>query len=166
MSDEHMWLIPFTDGQDHLLTIDLGHTTPLVGFRVWNYNKSTDDSFRGVCISLTNEFDEICYVHSNFWKASGATFAQRHAAGTGIQMIRVSLYQVFFLYHEVRDCYFVSLLMLIFIVHRPNKFTLSSMIGIFHHLRDFSWEKVNRLSNMEHISTIFIDVLSSNIFIF
>lgn len=47
MSDEHMWLIPFTDGQDHLLTIDLGHTTPLVGFRVWNYNKSTDDSFRG-----------------------------------------------------------------------------------------------------------------------
>ena len=72
----------------------------------------------------------------------------------------------FFLYHEVRDCYFVSLLMLIFIVHRPNKFTLSSMIGIFHHLRDFSWEKVNRLSNMEHISTIFIDVLSSNIFIF
>ena len=61
MSDEHMWLIPFTDGQDHLLTIDLGHTTPLVGFRVWNYNKSTDDSFRGVCISkTTNEFDEIC----------------------------------------------------------------------------------------------------------
>ena len=54
MSDEHMWLIPFTDGQGHLLTIDLGHTTPLVGFRVWNYNKSTDDSFRGVCISLTN----------------------------------------------------------------------------------------------------------------
>lgn len=48
MSDEHMWLIPFTEGQDHLLTIDLGHTTPLVGIRVWNYNKSTDDSFRGV----------------------------------------------------------------------------------------------------------------------
>ena len=48
MSDEHMWLIPFTEGQDHLLTVDLGHTTPLVGIRVWNYNKSTDDSFRGV----------------------------------------------------------------------------------------------------------------------
>lgn len=43
-----MWLIPFTEGQDHLLTIDLGRTTPLVGIRVWNYNKSTDDSFRGV----------------------------------------------------------------------------------------------------------------------
>ena len=57
MSDEHMWLIPFTDGQGHLLTIDLGHTTPLVGFRVWNYNKSTDDCFRGVCITLTNKFD-------------------------------------------------------------------------------------------------------------
>ena len=48
MSDEHMWLIPFTEGQDHLLTIDLRHTTPLAGIRVWNYNKSTDDSFRGV----------------------------------------------------------------------------------------------------------------------
>lgn len=48
MSDEHMWLIPFTQGQDHLLTIDLGRVNPLVGIRVWNYNKSTDDSFRGV----------------------------------------------------------------------------------------------------------------------
>lgn len=43
-----MWLIPFTDGQDHLLTVDLEHCTPLIGLRVWNYNKSTDDSFRGV----------------------------------------------------------------------------------------------------------------------
>ena len=48
MSDEHMWLIPFTDGQDHLLTVDLGKCSPLIGLRVWNYNKSTDDSFRGV----------------------------------------------------------------------------------------------------------------------
>lgn len=48
MSDEHMWLIPFTEGQDHLLTIDLGRVNSLVGVRVWNYNKSTDDSFRGV----------------------------------------------------------------------------------------------------------------------
>lgn len=43
-----MWLIPFTDGQDHLLTVDLGQPTPLIGLRVWNYNKSTDDTFRGV----------------------------------------------------------------------------------------------------------------------
>ena len=47
-TDEHMWLIPFTEGQDHLLTIDFGQCTPLIGLRVWNYNKSTDDSFRGV----------------------------------------------------------------------------------------------------------------------
>ena len=43
-----MWLIPFTDGQDHLLTVDLGQPTPLIGLRVWNYNKSIDDTFRGV----------------------------------------------------------------------------------------------------------------------
>ena len=60
MSDERIWLIPFTDGQVRLLTVDVGHTTPLVRFRVWNYNKSTDDSFRGVCISLTKKLDEIC----------------------------------------------------------------------------------------------------------
>ena len=48
-SDEHMWLVPFTDGQDHLLTIDMGQNTHLVGLKFWNYNKSTDDSFRGVC---------------------------------------------------------------------------------------------------------------------
>ena len=48
MSDEHMWLVPFTDGQDHLLTVDLGQPTPLIGLRVWNYNKSIDDTFRGV----------------------------------------------------------------------------------------------------------------------
>ena len=48
MSDEHMWLIPFTDGQDHLLTVDLEQPTPLIGLRVWNYNKSIDDTFRGV----------------------------------------------------------------------------------------------------------------------
>ena len=48
MSDEHMWLVPFTEGQDHVLTIDLGHRTQLLGLRVWNYNKSQEDTFRGV----------------------------------------------------------------------------------------------------------------------
>ena len=48
MSDEHMWMIPFTEGDDHLLTIDLGKKTQLLGLRVWNYNKSSEDTFRGV----------------------------------------------------------------------------------------------------------------------
>lgn len=43
-----MWLIPYTDGQDHILTINMGHVTQLLGMRVWNYNKSADDTFRGV----------------------------------------------------------------------------------------------------------------------
>ncbi|EDO47948.1 predicted protein, partial [Nematostella vectensis] len=49
-SDEHMWLIPFTDGEDHTLTIDLGLKTELLGMRVWNYNKSLDGTFRGAKI--------------------------------------------------------------------------------------------------------------------
>ena len=48
MSDEHMWLIPFTEGQNHTMTIDLGERRRLLGLRVWNYNKSQEDTFRGV----------------------------------------------------------------------------------------------------------------------
>ena len=48
MSDEHMWLAPFTDGGDHLVTVDLGRASSISGLRVWNYNKSPDDTHRGV----------------------------------------------------------------------------------------------------------------------
>ena len=82
----------------------------------------------------------------------------------------VSLYTKFFYLiksvNGILQCYFTVLPMQIIIVYRPNKFKLSSLIRIFHNLKDFSREKVNRLPNMEHISTIFMDVLSSNVLIF
>lgn len=55
MSDEHMWLIPFTAGEDHWLSIDFPHPTEMVGLRFWNYNKSAEDTYRGVII-LPNLF--------------------------------------------------------------------------------------------------------------
>ena len=49
-SDEHMWLIPFTAGEDHWLTLDFGRPTDMVALRFWNYNKSPEDTYRGVRI--------------------------------------------------------------------------------------------------------------------
>ena len=46
-NDRHMWLIPYTKGGIHLLQIDLGSRERIVGLRVWNYNKSLADTYRG-----------------------------------------------------------------------------------------------------------------------
>lgn len=48
MEDEHMWLIPFSSGAEHRLTIQLPTEHTLTGLRVWNYNKSPEDTYRGV----------------------------------------------------------------------------------------------------------------------
>lgn len=48
MDDHHMWLIPFTPGQSHLIWIDLQSPTAITGLRLWNYNKNVEDTSRGV----------------------------------------------------------------------------------------------------------------------
>ncbi|XP_069762164.1 katanin-interacting protein isoform X2 [Narcine bancroftii] len=45
--DKHMWLIPFTSGENHILTINFNQEQHIVGFRFWNYNKSPEDAYRG-----------------------------------------------------------------------------------------------------------------------
>lgn len=58
MNDLHMWLIPYTPGGSHTLAIDLGESHRVVGIKVWNYNKSLDDTARGfgsVQISLDGQ---------------------------------------------------------------------------------------------------------------
>ena len=46
--DRNMWLIPFNSGEDHTIKIDLGKMTQISGLRFYNYNKSSEDSLRGV----------------------------------------------------------------------------------------------------------------------
>lgn len=46
--DEHMWLIPFSSGAEHWLTAQMPTAHTLTGLRVWNYNKSPEDTYRGV----------------------------------------------------------------------------------------------------------------------
>ncbi|XP_029978131.1 protein KIAA0556 isoform X2 [Sphaeramia orbicularis] len=46
--DLHMWLIPFSYGESHTLTITFNKAQTIAGLRIWNYNKSPEDSYRGV----------------------------------------------------------------------------------------------------------------------
>ncbi|XP_056018588.1 protein KATNIP homolog isoform X4 [Ostrea edulis] len=46
-SDENMWLIPFNEGRNHLLTVNFNQSIMMAGLRVWNYNKSSEDTYRG-----------------------------------------------------------------------------------------------------------------------
>ncbi|XP_047667249.1 katanin-interacting protein isoform X3 [Tachysurus fulvidraco] len=57
--DEHMWLIPFTPGSEHTLSIQFDQSQTIAGLRVWNYNKSPEDSYRGVR-ALCVYVDEVC----------------------------------------------------------------------------------------------------------
>ena len=50
--DENMWLIPFTENEDHWLRIHLPEPQHISGLRFWNYNKSAEDTYRGVCIYI------------------------------------------------------------------------------------------------------------------
>ncbi|XP_048408317.2 katanin-interacting protein isoform X2 [Stegostoma tigrinum] len=45
--DGHMWLIPFTYGENHTLTINFHRQQTIIGLRFWNYNKSPEDTYRG-----------------------------------------------------------------------------------------------------------------------
>lgn len=46
--DRHIWLIPFNQGEQHVVTIDLGKERSIGGIRFYNYNKSEEDTLRGV----------------------------------------------------------------------------------------------------------------------
>lgn len=46
--DHHMWLIPFNQGEKHSITIDLGKSCSIGSIRFYNYNKSEEDTLRGV----------------------------------------------------------------------------------------------------------------------
>lgn len=43
-----MWLIPFLPGLDHVVTIHFDRAESIAGLRFWNYNKSPEDTYRGV----------------------------------------------------------------------------------------------------------------------
>ena len=75
MNDRHMWLIPYTKGGKHSLNINLKKEMTIVGMNVWNYNKSSDDTFRGV---------QDCIVRID------GNLAYRHIDGPSANAVRIS----------------------------------------------------------------------------
>lgn len=78
----HMWLAPWleNEGVTHTLTITLHHTTRLAAIRVWNYNKSIEDSHRGVqvkCLSTQSVLST---------KLHNIKAAEPHASPMGLQL--------------------------------------------------------------------------------
>ena len=49
--EDHMCLVPLPSSSPPTLTLTLGTPTPLLGLRVWNYNRSLEDSYSGVRLS-------------------------------------------------------------------------------------------------------------------
>ena len=70
--DLHVWLTPFTSGEDHTITIDLGKRTILSMIRIWNYNKSRIHSYRGAK-TLSCSFDNKVIFKGEIKKAPGNT---------------------------------------------------------------------------------------------
>lgn len=68
--DLHVWLAPFTPGEDHTITIDLGKKYQIAMIRVWNYNKSRIHSYRGVRL-ITCELDNYPIFKGEIQKAPG-----------------------------------------------------------------------------------------------
>lgn len=63
MNDENMWLIPFDEEATQYMKVNFPHPTTVTGIRIWNYNKSLEDTCRGVCIYLI-----LAILDLSFWK--------------------------------------------------------------------------------------------------
>lgn len=48
IDDRNMWLIPYNVGEDHKITINLGRIVQIGAIKFYNYNKSLEDTLRGV----------------------------------------------------------------------------------------------------------------------
>ena len=55
-----MWLIPYTEGENHSLLIEFPRPTEMTGLRIWNYNKSPEDTYRGVSVLVLHD-NEDCF---------------------------------------------------------------------------------------------------------
>jgi len=68
--DLHVWLTPFTAGEDHTITIELPQRAQVAMIRIWNYNKSRIHSYRGARL-ITCELDSRLIFRGELKKAPG-----------------------------------------------------------------------------------------------
>lgn len=67
-----MWLIPFSYGEPHTLNVTFSKTQIIAGLRIWNYNKSPEDSYRGVRQSLKDGSNNVVVTtfHISPWSTT------------------------------------------------------------------------------------------------
>ncbi len=59
--DTVMWIVPFTQGSEHFLEVDLLGLCDVVGVRVWNYNKSSEQVLRGCRqLAISGDGKHLC----------------------------------------------------------------------------------------------------------
>ena len=68
--DFHAWLTPFTQGEDHTISIKLPSRKQISMIRIWNYNKSRIHSFRGARL-LTCQLDKRMIFKGEIAQAPG-----------------------------------------------------------------------------------------------
>jgi len=68
--DKHFWLIPFSNTTPPWITIDLGTKQSVWGLGIYNYNKSPEDTLRGVR-SLSIELDGVVWGVATLRPAPG-----------------------------------------------------------------------------------------------
>ncbi|XP_063681155.1 katanin-interacting protein-like isoform X3 [Bolinopsis microptera] len=72
--DIQMWLAPFTSGESHVLTVTLPQSTEITAIKIYNYNKTSEDTYRGVkTLKMTLDDKPLC---------GGQTVHLRRAPGT------------------------------------------------------------------------------------
>ena len=74
MDDNSVWLAPFTQGADHLVTVEFGVVQRISMVRVWNYNKSRPHTYRGVK-EMEMYLDGVLIFRGEVGKASGGMVA-------------------------------------------------------------------------------------------
>ena len=45
--DKNMWLVPYNAGEPHTITINIGQIVQIGSIKIYNYNKSSEDTLRG-----------------------------------------------------------------------------------------------------------------------
>lgn len=150
-----MWLIPFTSGSDHALTVRFGQPQMIAGFRIWNYNKSPEDSYRGVRVkSFWNGFFQFnrC-VHTS----CAVCFLQLKVVHVFLDGVCISPLGGFLIRKGPGNCHFDFAQEILFIDYLPSKTSAAT-----HNRTLTTTSKTTEDSHAHWYSTLSISLQSSS----